>query len=106
MLKKYWFLKLFWRVKAGLSTPTGRTGGRGMANPPPWSLVWRFWEVWRVWCWFEASTRLEARGLGGLGGTIHGGTSPTKVSPPIREEAVPAGLEGVVTAGEEEAVHM
>ena len=54
----------------------------------------------------SASTRLEARGLGGLGGTIHGGTSPTKVSPPIREEAVPAGLEGVVTAGEEEAVHM
>ena len=54
----------------------------------------------------EASTRLEARGLGGLGGAIHGGTSPTKVPPPIREEAVPAGLEGVVTAGEEEAVHM
>ena len=24
------------------------------------------WEVWRVSWWFEASTRLEARGFGGL----------------------------------------
>ena len=23
-------------------------------------------EVWRVWCWFKASTRLEAQGLGGF----------------------------------------
>ena len=41
-------------------------GGRGRINPPPRSLVWRFREVWRVWYWFEASTRLEAQGLGGL----------------------------------------
>ena len=41
-------------------------GGRVRVNPPPRRLVWRFWEVWRVWCWFEASTRLEARGLGGF----------------------------------------
>ena len=41
-------------------------GGRGRVNPPPRRLVWRFWEVWRVWCWFEASTRLEAQGLGGF----------------------------------------
>ena len=29
----------------------------------------RFWEVWRVGGWFRASTRLEARGLGGLKNT-------------------------------------
>ena len=28
--------------------------------------IWRFWEVWRVRCLVGASTRLEARGLGGL----------------------------------------
>ena len=41
-------------------------GGRGRVNPPPRRLVWRFWEVWRVWNLVGASTRLEARGLGGL----------------------------------------
>ena len=40
-------------------------GGRGRVNPPPRRLVWRFWEVWRVCCVVSASTRLEARGLGG-----------------------------------------
>ena len=48
------------------SEPTRLGGGRGRVNPPPRRLVWRFLEVWRVWCWFEASTRLEAQGLGGF----------------------------------------
>ena len=48
------------------SEPDRLGGGRGRVNPPPRRLVWRFWEVWRVGCWFGASTRLEARGLGGL----------------------------------------
>ena len=37
-------------------------GGRGRVNLP---LVGLF-EVLEVWCWFKASTRLEARGLGGF----------------------------------------
>ena len=41
-------------------------GGRGRVNPPPRRMVWRFWEVWRVCCLVQTSTRLEARGLGGL----------------------------------------
>ena len=41
-------------------------GGRGRGNPPPRRLVWRFWEVWRVWKLRTASTRQEARGLGGF----------------------------------------
>ena len=49
-----------------LSGPDRLGGGRGRVNPPPRRLVWRFWEVWRVGCWFAASTRLEARGLGGF----------------------------------------
>ena len=48
------------------ASPDRPGGGRGRVNPPPRRLVWRFWEVWRVWCWFEASTRLEAQGLGGF----------------------------------------
>ena len=48
------------------SEPRGLGGGRGRVNPPPRRLVWRFWEVWRVGCWFAASTRLEARSLGGF----------------------------------------
>ena len=51
------------------SEPDRLGGGRGRVNPPPRRLVWRFWEVWRVWCWFGGSTRLEARGLGGFGCT-------------------------------------
>ena len=39
---------------------------RGRVNPPPRRLVWRFLEVWRVCCLVQTSTRLEARGLGGL----------------------------------------
>ena len=35
-----------------------------MVNPSPRSLFWRFLAVWRLWCWCEASTRLEASGLG------------------------------------------
>ena len=61
-------------AKTGRSTPTERKtiragpvgGGRGRVNPPPRSLVWRFWEVWKVCCWVRASTRLEAQGLGGF----------------------------------------
>ena len=49
-----------------LSSPDRPGGGRGRVNPPPRRLVWRFWEVWRVWSLVTASTRLEARGLGGL----------------------------------------
>ena len=49
-----------------LSEPRGLGGGRGRVNPPPRRLVWRFWEVWRVWNLVSASTRLEARSLGGL----------------------------------------
>ena len=49
-----------------LSGPDRLGGGRGRVNPPPRRLVWRFWEVWRVCCLVTASTRLEARGLGGL----------------------------------------
>ena len=49
-----------------LSEPRGLGGGRGRVNPPPRRLVWRFWEVWRVWCWVTTSTRFEAQGLGGL----------------------------------------
>ena len=50
-----------------LNSGPGRLGGgRGRVNPPPRRLVWRFWEVWRVCCLVGASTRLEARGLGGF----------------------------------------
>ena len=49
-----------------MSQPDRPGGGRGRVNPPPMRLVWRFWEVWRVDGWFGRSTRLEARGLGGL----------------------------------------
>ena len=49
-----------------ISEPDRLGGGRGRVNPPPRRLVWRFWEVWRVGCWVRASTRLEARGLGGF----------------------------------------
>ena len=49
-----------------VSGPDRLGGGRGRVNPPPRRLVWRFWEVWRVCCLVGASTRLEARGLGGF----------------------------------------
>ena len=49
-----------------LSEPRGLGGGGGRVNLPPRRLVWRFWEVSRVCCWVTTSTRLEARGLGGL----------------------------------------
>ena len=41
---------------------------KGRVDPPPCGLVWRFggFRVWRVCCLGGASTRLEARGLGGL----------------------------------------
>ena len=39
-------------------------GGRGRVNPPPCGLVLRFWRFGGFW--FEASTRLEAQGLGGM----------------------------------------
>ena len=48
------------------SEPDRLGGGRERVNPPPRRLVWRFWEVWRVWNLVTASTRHEARGLGGL----------------------------------------
>ena len=68
-------LPTFWKrprcdgsAGAGLqaSEPDRLGGGRGRVNPPPRRLVWRFWEVWRVWNLVSASTRLEARGLGGF----------------------------------------
>ena len=40
-------------------------GGRERVNPPPGACL-EVWEDWRVCCWFGASTRLEARGLGGF----------------------------------------
>ena len=53
---------------AGLqrSEPDRLGGGRGRVNLPPRRLVWRFCEVWVVCCLVGASTRLEARGLGGF----------------------------------------
>ena len=49
-----------------LAGPDRLGGGRGRVNPPLRRLVWRFVEVWRVGCSVTGSTRLEARGLGGL----------------------------------------
>ena len=43
-----------------LSEPDRLGGGRGRVNPPPRRLVWRFGGF------VTGSTRLEARGLGGL----------------------------------------
>ena len=42
-------------------------GGRGRVNPPPRRLDWRSWRFGGFGNWFKASTRLEARGLGGIG---------------------------------------
>ena len=44
--------------------PSGR--GKGEGKPSPLWACLRFWEVWRVCCWVQTSTRREARGLGGL----------------------------------------
>ena len=55
------------------SEPGRLEGGRGRVNPFLVGLFWRFWRFWKFWrflevwrVWFIASTRLEARGLGGL----------------------------------------
>ena len=41
----------FWEDEQ--SSETNRLGGgRGRVNSPPRRLVWRFWEVWRVCCWW------------------------------------------------------
>ena len=48
------------------SEPDRPGGGKGRVNRPSRRLVLEVLEVWRVWCWFKASTCLEASGLGGL----------------------------------------
>ena len=50
---------------AGLrgAEPDRLGGGRGRVNPPPRKLVWRFWRFGGL---VTASTRFEAKGLGGL----------------------------------------
>ena len=40
--------------------------GVGEGKPSPLVGLFELMEVWRVSCWFKASTRLEARGLGGF----------------------------------------
>ena len=70
MLKKCWFLKICLKGQEGHegakknNDGVGRGVWEGVGGPS--SLVWRFWEVWRVCCLVSASTCLEARGHGGF----------------------------------------
>ena len=68
-LQNTYFCPTFFQIPRGAwgrqpgfrgSEPDRLGGGRARVNRPPRRLVWR------VWCWFKASTRLEARGLGGF----------------------------------------
>ena len=67
------FLRRILLVKEAPATPGELTvewprtvgGGRGRVNPPPRSLVWRFWRFGGL-LGDGIYTPIEARGLGGL----------------------------------------
>ena len=83
-LKKYSVLKHSWRVKeatgnlepAAIERAGPLGGGRGKETLPLGACL----EVFRVWkAWFKASTRLEARDLGGFRPVL---SSPVQSFPP------------------------